>query len=84
MSNLYKEKKQDSDDNDFDVGFKIPDTKNLLERLKAESLSILKQEHKEEMEEEKKQGKPKKSRQGGTICCCGESHCSIGPMVSKE
>lgn len=63
------------------MGFTIPDTNGILERLAEE----LRADHKFKTEEIEKQGGAKKSgrqqRRGGVICCCGVPYCGIGPMV---
>jgi hypothetical protein len=73
----------DDDDNSFDAGFKIPETKSVLAGLQDQ----LRGQHQEEMDEEdKKKGKNKKrqKRPGGEICCCGNPFCRIGPFNQIE
>lgn len=77
----YKDKEQEQDeDNSFDVGYVLPETKSILNTLGEE----LRAAHEQEAEEDEKQGKPKKQRKRGTICCCGMPGCSIGPMMETE
>lgn len=78
-----KFKKPEEEDN-FDAGFKIPDTKSALAGLS----NALYNEHRQIEEEEEKQGTDKaKKRQkpkGGTICVCGHPSCRIGGFVEKQ
>lgn len=80
----YKKKGED-EDNGFDVGFKVPDTKSLLEKLTT-SINTKEQIAKEHQEENEKQGKNKKPKQkrGGLVCFCEDPSCGIGPMVEKQ
>jgi hypothetical protein len=84
MSQIYKQK--DPIEDSFDAGFKIPDTKSILQRLETSSKDILRQEHKEEMSEEEKPGKQKKRQKpkGGSVCCCEDPNCRIGPFIEKQ
>lgn len=80
---------EDDDGNDFSVGFKIPETKSVLEKLPDRS--AIQADHQKQMEEEdekekKKTGKPKKRqrRPKTSICFCGCPTCGIGPFVETE
>lgn len=84
MQQIKKEEKQKEASDDFDAGFKVPDTKNLVNELDSLYMEALREEHKEEMEEADKKGQAKKQRRGGLICCCGAPGCSIGPMEQRE
>jgi len=76
MSQIFKDPKENDDD--FDAGFKIPDTKSIMQRL-------LYSEHQEETEEDKKQGKkPKQKPKKSSICMCGSPACGIGPFVETQ
>ena len=86
-----KQKPFDGDDegNDFSAGFKIPETKSVLEKLPDRN--AIQADHQRQMEEEdekekKKNGKPKKRqrRPKTSICFCGNPHCGIGPFVETE
>lgn len=76
----------EEDDNDFDAGFKIPDTKSFLAKSEAGGLAFEHTQQQEaEDEEDKKKGKPKrKKKQSTAICCCGSPHCRIGPFTETE
>jgi hypothetical protein len=80
MEQLFK--KQDDDQNSFDVGFRLPDTKQTISNLTL----ALQKEHKLETEELEKagQGNKKKQRRGGSICCCEDPNCRIGPFIEKR
>lgn len=82
MSQIFKEKDKEEEDT-FDAGFKIPDTKSTIAALKQ----ALRTEHQQLTEEEEKQGKGQKEnrrqRQGGAICCCGDTNCRIGPFTER-
>lgn len=87
MSEQRFKKAGEDEKNDFDVGFKIPNTKGLMQKLDDSYISTLQNEHKQEEEEDKKKGDKAKKRQkprGGTICCCHAPGCRIGPFVEKS
>lgn len=81
----FKEQKEEQDD--FDAGFEIPDTRETKGKLEQ---AILYEQHQQQMQEEaedEKQGKPQKKRQkpkGGTICVCGHPSCTIGGFVERQ
>lgn len=82
MGQKYQERDKEEKDETFDAGFTIPDTKGVLASLTQE----LKNKHEEETEELEKQGRSPKKRQvkAGTVCCCGDINCRIGPMVEMK
>ena len=81
----FKDLDQEQEDDGFDVGFQLPDTQSLLQRLESAEKNELRREHREAMEEEEKQGKPKKrQRRGGTVCMCEDPNCRIGPFLEKQ
>ncbi|MHC5536711.1 hypothetical protein ACYOEI_00370 [Singulisphaera rosea] len=82
MELKFKPTEQKEDDT-FDAGFKLPDTKSILERLEVAAKDELRREHKEEMEKEEKAGK-KRQKRGGSVCCCEDPHCRIGPFIEKS
>jgi hypothetical protein len=88
MSDQKQKKYGDDEDDSFDAGFKIPDTKSILEKLpdRAEIQADHQKQMEEEDEKEKKGGKKPKKRQkrGGTCCFCGVPNCRIGPFVETE
>lgn len=86
MTGLYKIKdNEEKSDDEFDCGFKIPDTKSLLQRLDSSFKEVLQQEHKEQTKEDDKNGVKKKQKpKGGTICMCESPGCSIGPFIEKQ
>lgn len=82
MQQIKKDEEKDKSE-DFDAGFKPPETKEMVSELDSLYMEALRDEHKEEMEEAEKQGKPKKKRRGNIICICGCPGCGIGPMQQK-
>ena len=80
MSQKTKEYQKDEDEDSFDAGFDIPQTKSALNSLQQ----ALWDAHQEENEEDKKQGKPKKQKRGGVICVCGNPSCGIGGFVERQ
>jgi hypothetical protein len=84
METKYKPQEQTEDDNGFDVGFKLPDTRSILERLEVAEKEELRREHKEEMEKEEKSGQKKRQKRSGAICCCEDPHCRIGPFIERN
>jgi hypothetical protein len=81
---IKKEEEQKDKSEDFDAGFKIPETKTVMSELDELYMEALREEHKEEMEQDEKEGKPKKKRRGGVICICGAPGCGIGPMQERQ
>lgn len=81
---IYKDSKEKLADDEFsfDAGFKIPESKVLLEDI----TDILQKEHKFETSEREKNGQSNKKvqKRGGTVCCCYEPNCRIGPFVEKR
>lgn len=81
MDQKRKQYEPEPAENDFDVGYKLPQTKDMTDALG----DALREEHRQETEEDEKQGnKKKKKRPNHTICCCGAPHCRIGPFVEKR
>lgn len=82
MTNIFKMKPEEEKENDFDCGFKIPDTKSVLSSLTEQ----LQKDHQAQSEEEEKNGTKNKRQQkrGGTICMCEEPNCRIGPMIERK
>ncbi len=73
----FRQKEKEEEQEEFDVGFKIPDTKT--DRI----TEILRKEHNKlnELEDPKKKKKQKRGK--SIICCCGEEGCGIGPMKER-
>lgn len=86
MTGLYKVKdNEEKPADDFDCGFKIPETKSLLQRMESSFKNVLQQEHEEQTKEDDKKGVKKKQKpRGGTICMCGHPPCGIGPFIEKN
>lgn len=83
MGEQQFKKAGEDDDNDFDAGFKIPETKStLFEKEKRYNAHVEQQD--EEDKEDKKKGKPKKKKRTAAICCCGNPHCRIGPFSESR
>lgn len=81
MSQIFKEQKEE--ENSFDAGFKLPETKSIQQRLMATNHQL----QREDEEEKEKQGKPQKKRQKPkktSICFCGHPTCTIGPFVETQ
>lgn len=80
------EEKEDTED-DFDAGFKIPDTTSALKGITEALQENHQLQEQRESEEEKKAPDKKKKRQeqrgGGVICCCMREGCGIGPMLER-
>lgn len=73
-------KEKQEEDNSFDAGFKIPETKGVLSNLK----SAARLAHMQEQEEDEKAGKPKKKRPRRSICYCEDPSCGIGPFIETQ
>jgi hypothetical protein len=86
MDTRYKPTEQKEEADAFDVGFTLPDTTSILQRLEVAEKEELRREHKEEMEMDEKNGQAtkKRQRQGGTVCCCEDPNCRIGPFIEKQ
>lgn len=82
MSQLFKEQKPE-EQNDFDAGFKLPNTKSIQQKIAFG-------QHQAQMEEEEKAekaGQPRKKRQKPKktcICFCGNPSCTIGEFVETQ
>lgn len=80
------------EDDDSQIGssldFEIPDAKSVLSGLgeTIDERQKIRREHDEANEKDNKKGKKKarKQKRGGEICCCGNPHCGIGPMMPTE
>ncbi len=87
MSKKFKDFETTPND-DFDVGFKVPETKTVLggidEALRKQSeLFKAHQDQNEKEEQDEKEGKKRpvrKPKRGGQICMCGNPACGIGEM----
>ena len=89
---IFKDKdKDESETEDFDAGFTVPNTADLISRLELAEKQELVREHQQLMDEEDKEdvkkGKAKRERkpkQNNVICFCGSPPCRIGPFVNAD
>lgn len=81
-----KQKDINPEDNDFSLGYKIPDIGQIQATLdKAiKEKDALQKEH-QEINGKEEQGKVKKpQRRGGSVCVCEDPGCRIGPMMERN
>ena len=84
MTGQIQKRFGDDEENDFTAGFKIPETKSVLD----DANKFIREQHQEDMkelEEAEKKGQAKRQKpKPGVICFCLEPSCRIGGFIERN